>query len=59
MRLRNLTVEYFDNLSWFQLNYPGELGGFFPSTYQNIVFENIQVQEVGAFLEAHAPEAPP
>ncbi|WP_220446130.1 glycoside hydrolase family 28 protein [Microbulbifer harenosus] len=59
VRLRNLTVESFDNLFWFQLNYPGELGGFFPSTYQDIVFENIQVQEVGTFLEVHAPEAAP
>ncbi|WP_233998746.1 glycoside hydrolase family 28 protein [Microbulbifer pacificus] len=59
VRLRNLTVESFDNLFWFQLNYPGELGGFFPSTYRDIVFENIQVQEVGTFLEVHAPEAAP
>lgn len=59
VRLRNLTVESFDSLFWFQLNYPGELGGFFPSTYQDIVFENIQVQEVGTFLEVHAPDAAP
>ncbi|MFD1217100.1 MULTISPECIES: glycoside hydrolase family 28 protein [Microbulbifer] len=59
VRLRNLKVESFDNLFWFQLNYPGELGGFFPSTYQDIVFENIEVQEVGTFLEVHAPEAAP
>ncbi|MCK7598956.1 glycoside hydrolase family 28 protein [Microbulbifer sp. CAU 1566] len=59
VRLRNLTVEAFDNLFWFQLNYPGELGGFFPSTYQDIVFENIQAQKVGTFLEVHAPDAAP
>lgn len=59
VRLRNLKVESFKNLFWFQLDYPGELGGFFPSTYRDIVFENIDVQEVGTFLEVHAPEAAP
>ena len=59
VHLRNLTVESFDNLFWFQLNYPGELGGFFPSTYRDIVFENIDVTRVGTFLEVHAPDAAP
>lgn len=59
IHLRNLQVESFDNLFWFQLNYPGELGGFFPSTYRDIVFENIQVREVDTFLEVHAPAAAP
>ena len=59
VHLRNLTVESFDNLFWFQLNYPGELGGFFPSTYREIVFENIAVKKVGTFLEVHAPDAAP
>jgi polygalacturonase len=59
VRLRNLKVESFKNLFWFQLNYPGELGGFFPSTYRDIVFENIDVQQVDTFLEIHAPSAAP
>ncbi|WP_428819383.1 glycoside hydrolase family 28 protein [Microbulbifer sp. MCCC 1A16149] len=59
IHLRNLQVESFENLFWFQLNYPGELGGFFPSIYREIVFENIQVKEVGTFLEVHAPDAAP
>ncbi|MCW8126834.1 glycoside hydrolase family 28 protein [Microbulbifer halophilus] len=59
IHLRNLQVESFDNLFWFQLNYPGELGGFFPSTYREIVFENIQVREVDTFLEVHAPAGAP
>lgn len=59
IHLRNLQVESFDSLFWFQLNYPGELGGFFPSTYRDIVFENIQVRRVDTFLEVHAPSAAP
>ncbi|WP_308364007.1 MULTISPECIES: glycoside hydrolase family 28 protein [unclassified Microbulbifer] len=59
VRFRNLKVESFKNLFWFQLNYPGELGGFFPSTYRDIVFENIDVEEVGTFLEVHAPSSAP
>ncbi|WP_250461504.1 glycoside hydrolase family 28 protein [Microbulbifer litoralis] len=59
IHLRNLQVESFDNLFWFQLNYPGELGGFFPSRYRDIVFENIRAREVGTFLEVHAPAAAP
>ncbi|WP_193166193.1 glycoside hydrolase family 28 protein [Microbulbifer hainanensis] len=57
--LRNLQVESFKNLFWFQMNYPGELGGFFPSTYRDIVFENIRVGQVDTFLEVHAPAAAP
>ncbi|WP_323845740.1 glycoside hydrolase family 28 protein [Microbulbifer magnicolonia] len=59
VHLRNLKVESFENLFWFQLNYPGELGGFFPSTYKDIVFENIDVKKIGTFLEVHAPAAAP
>ncbi|WP_346838670.1 glycoside hydrolase family 28 protein [Microbulbifer sp. SAOS-129_SWC] len=59
IHLRNLQVESFKNLFWFQLNYPGELGGFFPATYRDIVFENIHAKSVGTFLEVHAPAAAP
>lgn len=59
IRVRNFKVEDFGTLFWFQLNYPGELGGNFPSTYRDIVFENIDADNVGAFFEGHAPaEAP-
>lgn len=33
IRVRDFTVEAFENLFWFQLNYPGLLGGGHPSTY--------------------------
>jgi polygalacturonase len=57
--VRNMTVEGFGTLIWFQLNYPGELGGNFPSTYRNLVFENFKVQNVGTVFEAHAPDQAP
>lgn len=59
IRVRNMTVESFDQLFWFQLNYPGLLGGGHPATYRDIVFENFTVERAGTFFEAHAPaEAP-
>lgn len=57
--VRNFTVESFERLFWFQLDYPGELGGNFPARYRNIVFEGFRVQDVGTFFEAHAPAAAP
>lgn len=59
IRVRNFKVESFETLFWFQLNYPGELGGNFPSTYRDIVFENFEVAEAGIFLEVHAPAVAP
>jgi len=35
------TVGSFARLFWFQLDYPGELGGNFPSTYRDIAFEEL------------------
>ena len=59
IRVRNMTVESFDNLFWFQLNYPGLLGGGHPSTYRDIVFENFTVEHAGTVFDASAPaEAP-
>ncbi len=60
IRVRNMKVESFDkHLFWFQLNYPGLLGGGHPATYRDIVFENITVERAGTVFEAHAPaEAP-
>ena len=57
--VKNFQVEEFTNLFWFQMNYPSKQGGNFPSTYKDIVFENISVKKVENFLEIHAPEAAP
>lgn len=59
VRVRNFTVEAFDNLIWFQLDYPGQLGGNFPSTYRDIVFENFTVERAGTVFNADAPAAAP
>lgn len=60
IRVRNMKIESFElHLFWFQLNYPGLLGGGHPATYRDIVFENITVEHAGTVFEAHAPpEAP-
>ncbi len=57
--VKNFKVENFINLFWFQMNYPSKLGGNFPSTYKNILFENISVENVYNLLEIHAPSAAP
>jgi polygalacturonase len=59
IRVRNMTVESFDNLFWFQLDYPGLLGGGHPSTYRDIVFENFTVEHAGTVFDADAPAAAP
>ncbi|MET0624757.1 MAG: glycoside hydrolase family 28 protein [Pyrinomonadaceae bacterium] len=59
IRVRNFTVEAFDNLIWFQLDYPGQLGGNFPSTYRDIVFENFTVERAGTVFNGDAPAAAP
>jgi len=59
IRVRNFTVESFTNLFWFQLNYPGLLGGGHPSTYRDIVFENFTVERAGTVFDAHAPASAP
>jgi polygalacturonase len=57
--VRRFKVGSFKRLFWFQLNYPGELGGNFPATYRDVVFEDFEVGDVGTLFEAHAPpEAP-
>jgi polygalacturonase len=57
--VRNFRVGSFERLFWFQLDYPGELGGNFPALYRDIVFEGFEVDDVGTFFEAHAPAAAP
>ncbi|HEX8398787.1 MAG TPA: glycoside hydrolase family 28 protein [Pyrinomonadaceae bacterium] len=59
IRVRNFRVETFDNLFWFQLDYPGQLGGNFPSTYRDIIFENFTVERAGTVFNADAPAAAP
>lgn len=57
--VRRFKVGSFRKLLWFQLDYPGELGGNFPSTYRDIVFEDMEVGDVDTLFEAHAPAAAP
>jgi len=59
IRVRDFTVEAFTNLFWFQLDYPGLLGGGHPSTYRDIVFENFTVERAATVFEAHAPASAP
>jgi len=59
IRVCDMRIESFDHLFWFQLDYPGELGGNFPSLYHDIVFENISVDRAETVLEVHAPEGHP
>jgi len=59
VRVRNFTIETFENFIWFQLDYPGQLGGNFPSTYRDIVFENITVERAGTIFNGDAPAAAP
>jgi polygalacturonase len=57
--VRNFKVGSFKTLFWFQLDYPSELGGHFPARYHDIVFENVEVADVGTLLEVHAPREAP
>lgn len=60
IRVRNMQVESFEkHLFWFQLDYPGLLGGGHPSTYRDIIFENFTVEQAGTVFEAHAPAGAP
>jgi beta-xylosidase len=57
--VRRFKIGSFEKLIWFQLDYPGELGGNFPATYRDLVFEDFEVGDVGTLFEAHAPAAAP
>lgn len=57
--VRNFTVESFDTLFWFQLDYPGEMGGNYPPVYRDLVFSNFSVEKTGVMFEAHGPEGYP
>ncbi|MDO6446404.1 glycoside hydrolase family 28 protein [Colwellia sp. 1_MG-2023] len=55
IRVRNMTIAEFDDIFWFQLNYPGVIEGGHPSVYRDIVFENITVEKAKRIVfEAHA-----
>jgi polygalacturonase len=57
--VRRFKVGSFNRLFWFQLSYPGELGGNFPSTYRDIIFEDFEVEKVGTLFDGHAPAQAP
>lgn len=57
--VRRFQIGSFKTLFWFQLDYPGELGGNFPATYRDIVFEDLEVENVETFFDAQAPAAAP
>lgn len=60
IRVRNMTIGNFENFIWFQMNYPGELGGNFPTVYKDLVFEDITVESLtGNVFDAHAPKGYP
>lgn len=59
VRIRNFQIDSFDTLFWFQLNYPSKQGGNFPSTYRDIIFEDLAASSVKTVIEIHAPEAAP
>ena len=60
IRVRNMDIANFENFIWFQLNYPGELGGNFPTIYSDLVFEDITVESIsGNLFDAHAPKGYP
>jgi hypothetical protein len=59
IRVRNMTVGSYENLVWFQLDYPGLLSGGHPATYRDIVFEDFTVERAGTVLEVHAPKEAP
>ena len=55
-----MQIANFENFIWFQLNYPGELGGNFPTVYKDLVFEDISIESIsGNVFDAHAPKGYP
>ncbi len=59
IRARDFNVAAYQNLFWFQLNYPGDQGGHVPPTFKNIQFENFTVESANTFLEVQAPAMAP
>jgi hypothetical protein len=59
IRVTNMQIAEFDDLFWFQLNYPGVIEGGHPSTYRDIVFDNIEVEKTKRVFEIHAYKQAP
>lgn len=59
IRVRNMQIGNFENLIWFELNYPGEMGGNYAPIYRDLVFEDLDVQNVKNFFQAHATAGDP
>jgi polygalacturonase len=59
IRVRNLKVGTFDTLFWFQLVRGDETDSRFPSTYRDIVFEEVNADRVGQVMVVNAPPAAP
>lgn len=59
IRARDFDVDTFEEFIWFQLDYPGELGGNFPPVYRDIVFSDMTVDHAETALEIHGPDEVP
>jgi polygalacturonase len=59
IRVRNLSVGNFDSLFWFELIRGDETDGSYPSTYRDIVIEDVRAGTVGQVLTVTAPAAAP
>ncbi|WP_292652950.1 glycosyl hydrolase family 28 protein [Nocardioides sp.] len=59
IRVSDMEVGSFETFIWFQLDYPGELGGDYPPVYRDIVFSDITVASAKTGLEIHGPADAP
>ncbi|MBE8718207.1 glycoside hydrolase family 28 protein [Cellvibrio polysaccharolyticus] len=60
IRVRNMNIEAVDKLFWFELTYAaGSMGGNFPPTYRDIVFENITVGHTKSVFHARVSDQSP
>ena len=59
IRVRNMSIEEFDNLIWFQLVRGDEVEPQYPGTYRDILFENLVVERAGRVLHVEAPAVLP
>lgn len=59
IRVSNMEIGNFETFIWFQLDYPGELGGNYPPVYRDIVFSDITVASAKTGLDIHGPADAP
>lgn len=59
IRVSNMEIGNFETFIWFQLDYPGELGGNYPPVYRDIVFSDITVASATTGLDIHGPADAP